>query len=342
MESASGTSDDTAATPTHPPLDAELHETVWPTVVQYGVGFNLTAEGIPALRAAVASQTPSDEVLRRAGTIELAEHDVPGLDGSQDLSALVLRPAGRSGPLPCILYTANGGKILRGTRGVTQVELDWVVDLGVVLVVVSPPVGPEDPHPALIDGAYSGLVWTAEHAEELGIDPERLLVYGKSGGGGLAAATALLARDRGGPALAGQVLMYPMLDDREITASSRYEGIVWDRTSNRTGWTAMLGDAVGGPDVSPYAAPARASDLRGLPPTYIEVGSAETFRDEDIDYAVRLLAADVPTELHVWVGAFHGYDSAAPTAEVSTATVAARNSYLRRALRVPAPTDLPG
>lgn len=340
MERTTGT-DGAAVTSPHPPLDAELLETVWPTVVQYGIGFNLTADGIPALRAAVASQTPSDEMLRRGGTIEFQEHPVPGFEGSKDLSALVLRPAGRTGPLPCIVYTANGGKIMRGSRGVTQVELDWVVDLGLVMVVVSPPVGPEDPHPALIDGAYSGLVWTAEHAEELGIDPDRLLVYGKSGGGGLAAATALLARDRGGPALAGQVLMYPMLDDREITSSSRFEGIVWDRTSNKTGWTAMLGEACGGPDVSPYAAPARAEDLSGLPPTYIEVGSAEVFRDEDIDYAVRLLQAGVPTELHVWVGGFHGYDSAAPAAEISVATVAARNSYLRRALRVPNTTGTP-
>ena len=125
------------------------------------------------------------------------------------------------------------------------------------------------------------------------------------------------------PPLAGQILLCPMLDDREVTVSSKFEGIVWDRTSNETGWTAMLGEARGGSDVSPYAAPARATDLRGLPPAYVEVGSVDVFRDEDIDYAARLLQAGVPTELHTWVGGFHGYDSSAPTAEIPTATLAA-------------------
>jgi acetyl esterase/lipase len=139
-----------------------------------------------------------------------------------------------------------------------------------------------------VEDAYAGLVWTAEHAEELGIDPNHILVMGKSGGGGVAAATALMARDRGGPALAHHILIYPMLDDREVTVSSKFEGVIWDRTSNRTGWTAILGANCGGPDVSPYAAPARATDLRGLPPAYLETGSSEVFRDETIDYAAAL------------------------------------------------------
>ena len=331
--------DNTGTIPSHPPIDAELQETVWPMVVEYGIGFNLTLDGIPAFREMIPS--PSDEVLRHGGTIEFEERHIPGPEGTPDMPVLILRPAGRTGPLPCLYHTANGGKILQAARGATEVELDWVVEFGLVLVSISPPVGPEYPHPALIEGAYAGLVWIADHAEELGVDPARLFVYGKSGGGGLAAATALLARDRGGPALAGQILLCPMLDDREVTVSSKYEGIVWDRTSNETGWTAMLGEARGGPDVSPYAAPARATDLRGLPPAYIEVGSVDVFRDEDIDYAARLLQAGVPTELHSWVGGFHGYDSTAPTAEITTATIAARNSYLRRALRTSTTPGLP-
>ncbi len=134
------------------------------------------------------------------------------------------------------------------------------------------------------------------------------MVYGKSGGGGVAAATALMARDRGGPALTHQILIYPMIDDREVTVSSGFENLTWPRASNRVGWAAILGDARGGPDVSPYAAPARATDLKGLPSTYMEVGGSEVFRDEDIDYATRLGNAGVPTELHVWVGGFHGYE----------------------------------
>jgi acetyl esterase/lipase len=130
-------------------------------------------------------------------------------------------------------------------------------------------------------------VWVAANAAELNVDPDRIVVAGPSGGGGLAAAVALLARDRGGPAPAGQMLLAPMLDDRNDTASARQMAGrgVWDRTSNETGWTAQLGAARGGPDVSPYAAPARATDLSGLPPAFIHGGSAETFRDEDVAYA---------------------------------------------------------
>jgi acetyl esterase/lipase len=165
------------------------------------------------------------------------------------------------------------------------------------------------------------------------------MVFGKSGGGGLAAATALMARDRGGPALAHQILIYPMLDDRELTVSSKYEGVIWDRTSNRTGWTAMLGEDCGGPDVSPYAAPARATDLRGLPPAYLETGSSEVFRDEIIDYAARLAQAGVPMELHSWAGGYHGFELTAPDAQISRAAIAARTSYLPRGLR---PAKPPG
>jgi hypothetical protein len=194
-------------------------------------------------------------------------------------------------------------------------------------------VGPENPHPAQAEDAYAGLVWIAEHADELGIDRNLILVMGKSGGGGVAAGTALMARDRGGPALAHQLLIYPMLDDREVTVSSKFEGVLWDRTSNRTGWTALLGDAAGGPDVSSYAAPARAQDLRGLPPAYLETGSSEVFRDEILGYASRLAEAGVPMEVHSWAGGFHSFEISAPEAEISRAALAARTSYVRRALR---------
>jgi acetyl esterase/lipase len=325
----------------HPPIDAELQETVWPAVVEAGIGFNMTLDKIPEMRELSTAYMATDEVLRRRGTVELQERYIPGPPGLPELPALILRPAGRTGPLPCLYYTANGGKIIQSPRiALTDVEADWVVDLGLVLVSVSPPVGPEDPHPALIEGAYAGLVWTAEHAEELGIEPDHILVYGKSGGGGLAAATALMARDRGGPALAHQVLIYPMLDDREVTVSSKFEGVIWDRTSNQTGWTAMLGEACGGPDVSPYAAPARATDLSGLPPAYLETGSSEVFRDEIIDYAARLAQAGVPMELHSWAGGFHGFELSGPDAEISRACLAARTSYLRRALRPAKPLEI--
>lgn len=323
-----------AGTQPHPPIDPEI-EAVWPSIVESGLTFtDVTPDQIPAVRELFLTGLPEDDFLRRNGTIELEERLIPGPAGAPEVPALILRPVGRSGPLPCIYFTSNGGKILRSPRIVfIQEDLDAVVELGIVVVSVAPRVGPEDPHPAQVEDAYAGLVWTAEHAEELGIDPDRILIMGKSGGGGIAAATALLARDRGGPSLAHQVLIYPMIDDREVTVSSTFEGVLWDRETNRTGWSAILGDACGGPDVSPYAAPARATDLSGLPPTYLETGSSEVFRDEILDYATRLAAAGVPVELHSWMGGTHAFELFAPDAEVSRACLAARTSYLRRALR---------
>jgi acetyl esterase/lipase len=211
--------------------------------------------------------------------------------------------------------------------------LGWLADLGAVGFVVAPRVGPEDPYPAIVEDSYSGLVWLAAHGARLELDTNRVLIAGVSGGGGVAAATALMARDRGGPALTHQVLITPMLDDRSLTPSSRFENVTHPRASNEFGWRAILGDRAGGPGVSAYAAPARADQVGGLPPTYLEAGSADTFRDEVIDYGARLAAAGVPLELHVWAGGMHGFDFHAPNAEISRAALAARKSYIRRALR---------
>jgi acetyl esterase/lipase len=212
--------------------------------------------------------------------------------------------------------------------------LDWAQEFQAVVVSVEYRLAPETPHPGPVEDCYAGLVWTAEHAEELGIDPGRIVIAGASAGGGLTAALALMARDRGGPALLGQVLIYPMLDDRNDTPSAiQMAGLgVWDRVSNETGWTALLGSARGGPDVSPYAAPAREKDLSGLPPAFIDVASAETFRDEDVAYASRIWQAGGVAELHVWPGGYHGFDGLAPQATVSQEAKAARVRWLRRLL----------
>ena len=177
-------------------------------------------------------------------------------------------------------------------------------------------------------------MWTAENAREIGVDPARIVVAGGSAGGGLTAALALLARDRGGPAVFGQMLLCPMLDDRNDSCSARQMAGhgVWDRTANETAWGALLGDARGGPDVPPYAAPARASDLSGLPPAFLDVGSAETFRDEVVDYASRIWRAGGVAELHVWPGGFHGFDAFAPHTVLARTARAARIAWLRRLL----------
>jgi acetyl esterase/lipase len=185
-----------------------------------------------------------------------------------------------------------------------------------------------------LEDCYAGLLWTVENSSELSIDEERIVLVGGSAGGGIAAAVALVARDRGGPTLAGQLLMCPMLDDRNDSPSVlQMAGLpMWNRQANEVGWTALLGDARGGPDVPPYAAPARATDLSGLPPTFIDVGSADSFRSEDVDYANRIWLAGGRAELHVWPGGFHGFDGMVPTAAISRSAVAARADWLRRLL----------
>jgi acetyl esterase/lipase len=322
----------TSATRTHPPFDPELAAVLAAMPPEMFGSF--TIDDIAPRREIIrATLNVPDETLRRGGAIELEDRQVPGPAGAPDIALTILRPTSGTGPWPAVYNIHGGGMIIGDRRTGLDGLLDWVVELGVVVVSVEYRLAPEHPHPAPVEDCYAGLVWTAEHAEELGIDPDRLAINGGSAGGGLAAGTALMARDRGGPALTHQILACPMLDDRGITPSSQEldgEG-VWDRNANLVGWTALLGEARGGPDVSPYAAPARAVDLSGLPATYIDVGAVETFRDEAIDYAARLSQAGVSVELHMWAGAFHGFEGLAPQAAVSQASLAAKMSYLRRA-----------
>jgi acetyl esterase/lipase len=215
-----------------------------------------------------------------------------------------------------------------------QVLREWALPLGLAVVSVEYRLAPRTRYPGAIEDCYAGLLWAAGHAAELGIDPGRVIIGGKSAGGGLAAALALLTRDRGGPAPIGQLLLSPMLDDRGGTYSSHQMAghDPWDRSSNATAWQALLGDRHGAADLPPYAAPARATDLSRLPPAYLEVGSAETFRDEGVAYAGAIWRAGGRAELHVWPGAFHGFDSAAPSAALTRDARESRTRWLRRIL----------
>ena len=190
--------------------------------------------------------------------------------------------------------------------------------------------------PPPVEDCYAGLEWMAENAADLGVDPSRIVVMGGSAGGGLSAGVALLARDRGGPDLAGQLLLCPMIDDLNTTpASHQYTGLgTWPRELNLLGWQALLGEKAGDPnaEVSIYAAPARATDLANLPPAFIEVGSAEMFRDEDVAYASKIWAAGGQAELHVWSGGCHGFDMFAPESALTAGALASRENLLRRVL----------
>jgi acetyl esterase/lipase len=326
------------ASSSHPPIDPELAAVL--ATMPDAMRQPLTMANMGIKRQELLERSsPDDDTLRRGGAVELSEQQIPGPAGAPDLTVLILRPARAAGPAgadprPGVYYIHGGGMVLGDRRTGTAEMASWVEQAGVTVVSVEYRLAPEHPHPAPIEDCYAGLCWMAERAGELGIDPGRLMIAGRSAGGGLAAGVALMARDRGGPALSHQILVCPMLDDRAITPSSHEldrEG-VWDQNSNLTGWTALLGDARGGQDVPVYAAPARAQDLAGLPATFIDVGSVETFRDEDIDYAARLSRAGVLVEMHLWPGGFHSFDQTAPQAALSQISNATRLAYVRRAI----------
>ncbi|UUV32762.1 alpha/beta hydrolase [Amycolatopsis roodepoortensis] len=250
------------------------------------------------------------------------DHEVPGTE----VVVTVVKPRDAE-DAPGFYNIHGGGMVLDDRFADLPRMVTLVEEFGFVAVTVDYRLAPEHPHPAPIEDCYAGLTWMVEHASELGFDPGRLIVGGGSAGGGLSAGIALLARDRGGPALAGQLLLCPMIDSRNDSASTVEfaERGVWGRAANEFGWRSLLNG-----QTSPYAVPATATDLAGLPPAFIEVGAAEIFRDEDVEYARRLWQAGVPTELHVWAGAYHGFDRIAPDSEVTRAALAARASWLRR------------
>jgi acetyl esterase/lipase len=255
---------------------------------------------------------------------------IPGPDGQPDISVRIYRPAAAAGTLPGIYFIHGGGMVLGDVEGEDATATSICDQVGAVVVSVEYRLAPEHPHPAPVEDCYAGLAWTARHADELGIDPARLALYGGSAGGGLVIATALLARDRGFPALRFQMPIYPMIDDRNETGSSHEISDIgiWDRAANIEAWQWYLGDG----KADQYAAPARAEDLAGLPPTFIDVGTVDLFRDEDIEFARRLMQAGVPTELHVHPGAYHASENFAVDAPLSQRIWAHRIAALRRAL----------
>lgn len=294
-------------------------------------GPSVTADMIPALRAdPLATLTDHDFSTAR---VERRDVHLTSFDGATIVMS-VLRPEGHKGTGPGF-YHIHGGGMISGDRWLgTPMLFDWLHRFNAVAVTVEYRLAPENPDPTPVEDCFAGLKWTAAHARELNIDPSQLIIVGGSAGGGLAAGVTLLARDRNGPPVRGQMLMYPMLDDRDQTVSARqFEDTgLWDRRSNETGWTALLGERRGTADVSPYAAPARAEDLSQLPPTFIDCGSSEVFRDEDMAFASALWAAGGEAELHVWPGGYHSFEWIAPKADISRDMIAAREHWLTRVL----------
>lgn len=236
---------------------------------------------------------------------------IPGPDGAPDISLQILRPELAQGPLPLIYHVHGGGYVMGTAEQFAPRSRAMVAELGCAFVSVDYRLAPETVFPGAIEDCYAGLAWVFRNAADRGFDVSRIGVMGESAGGGLAAALALLARDRGEYRLAFQHLIYPMIDDRTGVTTQPHDHageFVWTAGNNRFGWQALLGHAPGGEGVSPYAAAARATDLSGLPPTFLYTAALDLFLEENIEYARRLARAGVPMELHVFPGAFHGFE----------------------------------
>lgn len=269
--------------------------------------------------AALAASVPAPDT----ANLEIEDRTVPA---DPDVPVRIYRPHGAQG---VIVWLHGGGWIM----GDVDTEHPWAARLadgsGAVVISVGYRLAPEHPFPAALDDIYAVLTWTAEHAAELGVDPGRIAVGGHSAGAGLAAAVALRARDEQGPPIHFQLLNQPSLDDRLETWSARhFTDTPWlTRDKLAEAWRHYLGSV----PASPYAAPARAADLSGLPTAYIAAAEFCPNRDEDIAYALRLLQAGVSVELHQWPGTFHG-SQAILSADVSQRQMAEVGAALRRAL----------
>jgi acetyl esterase len=265
--------------------------------------------------------------------VTIEDRLVPGAVGDPQVPIRIYRPTGNY--TPAAIYDVHGGGFTVGDLEMNhRTNVTLARELGVVVVAVDYRLAPESPFPEPLEDVYAGLVWTASHGDELGIDAGRIVIHGSSAGGGLCAGLALLARDRGGPPIAFQYLNVPELDDRLATESMTVftDTPLFNRPAAVTSWDCYLGlDRAGGEDVSVYAAPARATDLSGLPPTYIAVMEFDPLRDEGIAYAQALLAAGVTVELHLFPGTFHG-SSLVEYAAVSQRERAESFAVLRRAL----------
>lgn len=283
---------------------------LFPTELMTAIGDDPPAARamLEPLLAAMAEMLPPSEV-----TIE--ERSIPGPDG--DIPIAIYQPPAPA-PRPGLLMIHGGGYIV-GTAREDMNGIGYAEHVGCTVVSVDYRMAPEHTYKASIADCFAGLNWLFDNAAELGVDSSRIAIGGGSAGGGLTAGLALYNRDNKGPDVAFQLLVYPMLDDTHETPSG-YEVThpnVWNREVSLKAWKMYLDDEYGTDNVSPYAAAARATDLSGLPPAFVTVGTEDLFRDEDINYAQRLMAAGIPTELQVVPGMFHGGEGFMPTAGVS-------------------------
>ena len=312
-------------------FDAELAELV--------AGIPLgTIDDVALAREQIAEMGRAGSVGFDLSGLVIEDRTVPGPPGAPGVAIRIYQPEVRVPDSAGLLYLHGGGFVLGSIETEHAGAASLARALGITVVSVEYRLAPEDPFPAGLEDCYASLVWFADHAEELGVDVARIAVFGQSAGGGLSAALALLARDRGGPALCFQFLGIPELDDRLETPSmvAFDDTPLWHRPNAVLSWRYYLGEEPG--EVSPYAAPARATDLAGLPPEYISTMEYDPLRDEGIRYALGLLAAGVTVELHSFPGTFHGSALFAQAA-VSKRIYAESLQVLSRALGAPLRDD---
>ncbi|MFJ4641983.1 alpha/beta hydrolase fold domain-containing protein [Streptomyces bobili] len=244
---------------------------------------------------------------------------MPGPKGAPSVSLRVFQPTGLKAAAPALLWIHGGGLIFGAPEQDDRTSIAFARELGITVAAVRYRRASDSPAPAAVEDAYAALLGLTARANDLHINIDRIAIGGASAGGGIAAALALLAHDHAEIRPVFQLLVYPMLDDRTTTRTDldTRNMRLWTPQSNQYGWSSYLGDAVAGPDVSPYAAAARREDLTGLPPAWIGVGTLDLFHDEDVEYARRLSDANVPCELHIIPGAFHGFDAVFPKAAIS-------------------------
>lgn len=267
--------------------------------------------------------------------VDTIDKSVPGPDGAPDIDVRIYTPEGQTGIMPGMLWIHGGGYIVGNLEADDYSMRQICKNVGCVIVSVNYRLAPENPFPAGIEDCYAALKWMFASTRDINVDKSFIAIGGGSAGGGMAAGLVLLVRDRAEVEVVFQLLIFPMIDNRNISFSSHAitDPRTWDREKNIIAWKAYLGKEADNDDVSPYAAASLAKDLSGLPPAYIAVGELDLFLDEDIEYAQRLLQAGVSTELHVYPGATHGFDGMI-TAAVSKRFIEERNNALKKAFKI--------
>lgn len=311
-------------------IDPELE-----TLLSFLPPLNLDRGTLPIIRNMIGRRPAGAEA--EFPQVALSMAYIPGPPHAPPVRVLCYRPVDDASNLPAVLHMHGGGYVMGSAEGSDAANRALVAELNCAVFSVDYRLAPETPHPGPLEDCYAALAWLHAQAGELRIDAARIGVKGESAGAGLAAALTLLARDRGTLPLAFQHLIYPMIDDRTgasgWTSENPFVGHhVWTAAQNAFGWTALLGDAAGGTEVSSYAAAARAENLQGLPPAFIAVGALDLFLEEDLAYARRLARAGVPLELHVYPGAFHIFIMPPHTSRVAQAAVRDSREALRKSL----------